>query len=65
MDQQKNKISNRYILNTSLAIDTYNAESMHQIKIDINDRIFYENELSKEKEYVLEKIGRASCRERV
>ncbi len=54
MDQQKNKISNRYILNTSLAIDTYNAESMHQIKIDINDRIFYENELSKEKEYVLE-----------
>tara|TARA_B100001093_G_scaffold151980_1_gene144743 strand:+ start:1596 stop:2159 length:564 start_codon:yes stop_codon:yes gene_type:complete len=54
MEQQRNKISNRYILNTSLAIDMYNAESVHKIKIDINDKIFYEKEFVKEKEYFLQ-----------
>ena len=54
MDQQKNKISNRYKLNTSLAIDTYNAESLHKIKIGINGKLFYEQEFVKEKEYIVD-----------
>jgi hypothetical protein len=49
----QNKKSNRYNLNTSLAIDMYNAKSMHNIKIDINKKIFYEQELVKDKEYFL------------
>ena len=53
MDHQRNKISNRYNLHTSLAIDIYNAESMHTIKIDINDKSFYEKQLSIDKEYSL------------
>ena len=53
MDHQRNKISNRYNLHTSLAIDMYNAESMHTIKIDINDKSFYEKQLSNDKEYSL------------
>jgi hypothetical protein len=53
MDQQNDKISNRYNLHTSLAIDLYNAKSVHTIKIDINDKIFYQQQFSVDEKYSL------------
>ena len=53
MDQKRNKISNNYNLKTSLAIDTYNSQSVHKIKIEINNDIFYEQEFVKDKEHSL------------
>jgi hypothetical protein len=53
MDQQKNNISNKFSLNTILAIDMYNADSIHNVKILINNKIFHQQKLAKNKEYFL------------
>jgi hypothetical protein len=49
----KNKIPNRFNLKTSFSIDTFNAESIHKITIEINQKVFFERELAKDEECLL------------
>ena len=50
---RKNTRSNAYNLKTYLAISAFNFESIHKIKIEINGKVFFEKELTKNKEYQL------------
>ncbi len=49
----ENKKSNRFTLKNYIAISTFNAESDHNITIKINDKVFYKNNLAKNKEHNL------------
>ncbi len=46
-------MSNRFNLKTYFAINAFNADSVHRITIKINDKIFFEKELEKNKEHKL------------
>jgi len=49
----ENKKSNRFTLKNYIAISTFNAESDHNITIEINNKVFYKNDLAKNQEHHL------------
>jgi len=49
----KDRRSNRYNLKNYLAISAFNSESIHRIKIEIDGKVFFEKELTKNKEHHL------------
>jgi len=53
MEYQKNKESNRYNLKNYFAISAFNPVSTHEIKIKINEEMFFKQKLTKNKEYHL------------
>ena len=49
----ENKKSNRFTLKNYIAISTFNANSDQNITIQINNKVFYKNDLAKNKEHHL------------
>ena len=49
----ENKKSNRFTLKNYIAIRTFNAKSDHNITIEINNKVFYKNDLAKIKSIIL------------
>jgi hypothetical protein len=49
----ENKKSNRFNLKNYIAISAFNAVSTHRVKININKKVFFEEELTKNKEHHL------------
>ncbi len=50
-------LSNRFNLENYILIDSFNAESDHTIKIEINKEVFFEGKFIKNKEHRIKKIA--------
>ena len=59
----ENKKSNRFNLRTCILMDAFNEKITHSIKIKINEKVFFEDELIKNKQHNLKIIDYIDYRE--